>query len=301
MFPIIESFRPFFETEKDLQTKKLHALLETLLHHKNKIPTIDLFNLIYQLLDLHQPKQEIFEKVGPFIELKFGDKQCCSYKFGIDAIAGSKNVAPKRCVGQKLPGFLYCQKHNENEVKTCWRCRQHYKRDIIHHYGWEHFGNIFESDLRARTWMKNAEQLGIDYSTLISFSQKTFGGVSKPSVPKQIDLRAAEPTEPTKITISDFEKQQMSLHLLQYMLSNHLIKVSNKHPLTEIKLFDMDEVLLDDGDFIFKMMSNKCRVVGIRKDMDSILMKDGLLDLKPEYSECSDAQILNFVNMYKIS
>lgn len=299
MFPIIESFRPFFEAEKDHQTKKLHALLETLLYHKNKMPTIDLFNLIYQLLDLQHPKQEIFEKVGPFIELKFGDKQCCSYKCGIDSVAGSKNVMPKRCVGQKLPGFLYCQKHNENDIKTCWRCRQHFKRDIIHQYGWEHFGNIFESDLRARTWMKNAEQMGIDYDSIISFSQKTFGG-SKPSINRVVPNKPIDIRTETKLQISEFEKQQLSLHLLQYMLSNHLIKVSNKHPLTEIKLFDMDDVLLDDGHFIFKMISNKCRVVGMRKDMDSILMKDQLLDLKPEYSECSAESILNFVNMYKI-
>lgn len=84
MFAIIESYRNYFEQDKEPQTKKLRVLLELLIANKTRIPTIDLFNAIYQLLDLKQEKKEIFEKVGPTIEYKFGDNQCCAYKFGVD-------------------------------------------------------------------------------------------------------------------------------------------------------------------------------------------------------------------------
>jgi len=293
MFAIIESYRNYFELDKEPQTKKLRVLLELLIANKTRIPTIDLFNAIYQLLDLKQEKREIFEKVGPMIELKFGDNQCCGYKFGVDSVSGTLHMTPTRCARLKIPGFLYCRKHYESEIKTCWRCRHNYKRDIIHQFGWEHFGNIFESNLRERTWLKSAQHLGIDYTKLITFSQKIFGGVCKPTnllLSEKTTVEPIKPHFPTKLT--QHEIQQLGLHLLQHMLTNNCIKVSAKHPLSEIKLFDVDDVMFDDGLFIYKKRS----AIGVRKNGDSIVMKNTILDLKL-HSEFTNDKIEAFIKM----
>lgn len=303
MFAIIESYRNYFELNKEPQTKKLRVLLELLIANKTRIPTIDLFNAIYQLLDLKQDKTEIFENVGPMIELKFGDNQCCGYKFGVDAVAGTLHMTPTRCVRQKLPGFLYCRKHYENEIKPCWRCKLNYKRDIIHQFGWEHFGNIFESNLRERTWIKSAPLLGVDCKQIITFSQKTFGRSttiqSEKTAPLPVPTVHMESMKPPMTKLTKDEIQQLSLHLLQHMLSNNCIKVSAQHPISEIKLFDVDDDLVDDGKFIYKMIAKKRSAIGIRKNGDSVVMKDGILDLKLD-SQLTDDKIEAFIkkNLY---
>jgi hypothetical protein len=303
MFAIIESYRNYFELNKEPQTKKLRVLLELLIANKTRIPTIDLFNAIYQLLDLKQEKTEIFENVGPMIELKFGDNQCCGYKFGVDSVAGTLQMTPTRCVRQKLPGFLYCRKHHENEIKPCWRCKLNYKRDIIHQFGWEHFGNIFESGLRERTWIKSAPLLGVDCKQIITFSQKTFGRSatiqSEKTAPVPVPTVRMESMKPPITKLTKNEIQQLSLHLLQHMLSNNCIKVSAQHPISEIKLFDVDDDLVDDGKFIYKMVAKKRSAIGIRKNGDSVVMKESIMDLKLD-SQLTDDKIEAFIkiNLY---
>ena len=149
MFSIIEAYRPYFKKdERDTNTKKLHALLDTFITNKITIPILELFHLINKLFELTTDLFDLYEKIGPIIELKFGDKRCCSYRWGVEQLHDNTYI-PKRCNSQKLVGFIYCTKHNEIEPKICKGCKYDLKKEVIHKYGWEHFGNIFEKLLRT--------------------------------------------------------------------------------------------------------------------------------------------------------
>ncbi len=162
MFSIIEAYRPHFDIEyRDNHTKKLHYLLETILNSQGSLSTIDVFNLLYILFDMKEDIYILFEQLGPVLELKFGDKKCCSYRWGTEQCIDGTYI-PNRCISQKQPGFLYCSKHNEVETKICLGCLKDNKKEIVHQYGWEHWGNIFEKMLRP-VFIKNIKQLKVDY------------------------------------------------------------------------------------------------------------------------------------------
>jgi hypothetical protein len=160
MFSIIEAYRPHFDIEyRDTHTKKLHYLLETVLDRHGSLSTIDVFNLLYILFDMKEDIYILFEQLGPVLELKFGDKKCCSYRWGTEQCIDGSYI-PNRCVSLKQPGFLYCSKHNEVETKICQGCLKDNKKEIVHRYGWEHWGNIFEKMLRP-VFIKNMKQLKV--------------------------------------------------------------------------------------------------------------------------------------------
>ena len=162
MFSIIEAYRPHFDIEyRDSHTKKLHYLLETVLNSQDSLSTIDVFNLLYILFDMKEDIYILFEQLGPVLEFKFGDKKCCSYRWGTEQCIDGSYI-PNRCISQKQPGFLYCSKHNEVEMKICQGCLKDNKKEIVHQYGWEHWGNIFEKMLRP-VFIKNIKQLKVDY------------------------------------------------------------------------------------------------------------------------------------------
>ena len=162
MFSIIEAYRPHFDIEyRDNHTKKLHYLLETVLYSQGSLSTIDVFNLLYILFDMKGDIYILFEQLGPILEFKFGDKKCCSYRWGTEQCIDGSYI-PNRCISPKQPGFLYCSKHNEVETKICQGCLKDNKKEIVHQYGWEHWGNIFEKMLRP-VFIKNMKQLKVDY------------------------------------------------------------------------------------------------------------------------------------------
>ena len=247
MFAIIEAYRPHFKKEeRDVNTKKLHALLDTFIKNKITIPVLELFHLINKLFDFTTDMFELYETVGPPLELKFGDKLCCSYRWGVERLPDGTYI-PKRCIGQKQVGFLYCPKHNEIEPKICNGCKYDFKKDVVHNYGWEHFGNIFEKNLK-QNFTKNINVFNIGNNPLHTYPIKYLaaGNIIEPltvSIPNplksepqplikvepnqtQIKLEP-NPLKPTHIPIS---KQPPKPKLLSGMI------LSTSEP--EIKLTD---------------------------------------------------------------
>jgi hypothetical protein len=200
MFGIIEAYRPHFKKEeRDGNTKKLHALLDTFIKNKITIPILELFHLINKLFEVTTDMFELYEKVGPALELKFGDKLCCSYRWGVDRLPDGTYL-PKRCIAQKQVGFLYCLKHNEIEPKICKGCKYDLKKDIVHNYGWEHFGNIFEKNLK-QNFTKNINVFNIGNNPLHTYPKKYLatGNIIEPltvSIPGPLKV---EPQPPLKL------------------------------------------------------------------------------------------------------
>jgi hypothetical protein len=329
MFGIIESYRHHFKKEeRDANTKKLHALLDTFIKNKITIPVFELFHLINKLFDFTIDMFELYETVGPALELKFGDKLCCSYRWGVDRLPDGTYI-PKRCIGQKQVGFLYCTKHNEIETKICKGCKYDLKKDVIHKYGWEHFGNIFEKNLK-QNFTKNINVFKIGNNPLHTYPVKYLAAgnviepliVSIPSLPKvepqphpKVEPTSLKPThipvskqqpkpkllsgmissisEP-EIKLTDENKTQMMLLLTQFMIENNLIKVNKAYPIKDIYVYDDDTQYFEDGKYVFTMNRYKMKVVGIYKDSDSIILKKHIDDVCDNFKDFNNNEINSF-------
>ena len=319
MFNIIEAYRPFLDSNcRDDNTKKLHHLLETLLESKNGLNTISVFQLINVLFDINEDIYNLYEIVGPHIEYHFGDKKCCSYRWGVEqSIDGT--FVPNRCISQKLPGYLYCSKHNEKETKICQGCIKDTKKEIIHHFGWEHWGNIFEKNLRS-VFIKNMSQLKV--AELISYplkylknkkstfkiqeiteKQKTESTSIKHIEPKNDKINLEIPKKPkllsgllNKIELSNNVSNDMKIHLLIYLLKNSLIKISQQYPVKQINIYDSDETYYNDNKFVYKQIDSVIKPIGILKDNDTIILKSSIEQIFSNDIEYSDIQINSFID-----
>ena len=325
MFNIIEVYRPFLNSNcRDHDTKKLHHLLETLMESKSGLNTISVFNLINILFDINEDIYSLYEIVGPHIEYHFGDKKCCSYRWGVEqSIDGT--FVPNRCISQKLPGYLYCSKHNEKESKICHGCIKDTKKDIIHLYGWEHWGNIFEKNLRS-VFIKNMSQLKV--TELISYPLKYLK--NKKSTCKIQEIIEKHKTESTsikhiddkndkndkndkkkieipkkpkllsgllnKIELSNNVSNDMKIHLLIYVLKNSLIKISHEYPVRQINIYDNDEIYYNDNKFVYKRIDSMIKPIGILKDNDTIILKSSIDQIILNDIEYSDIQINSFID-----
>jgi hypothetical protein len=329
MFGIIEAYRPHFKIEeRDINTKKLHALLEAFIKNKINIPVFEIFHLINKLFDVTTDMSELYETVGPALELKFGDKLCCSYRWGVDRLLDGTYI-PKRCIGQKQVGFLYCSKHNEIEPKICKGCKYDLKKDIIHKYGWEHFGNIFEKNLR-QNFTKNISAFNLGNNPLYTYPMKylaTGNNITEPltvSIPRPLIKAEPEPEpepqslKPTHIPVSkpqpkpkllsgmvshileqeikltDENKTQMMLLLSQFMIKNNLIKVNKTYPIKEMYVYDDDTQYFQDGKYVFTMNGYKMKVVGMYKDSDSIILKKHIDEACHNFKEFNTNEINSF-------
>lgn len=323
MFNIIESYRPYFNSScKDEQTKKLHHLLETLMISKSGLTTITVFQLINVLFDIKEDVYSLYESVGPHIEYNFGDKKCCSYRWGVEPSLDGKYI-PNRCISQKLPGYLYCSKHNEKETKICQGCIKDTKKEIIHQYGWEHWGNIFEKNLR-NVFIKNLSQFKV--SELVSYplmylknkktilkimkdkpivestyikrietdSNKINVDIVKQNVKKKTEILSGLLS---KITLSNDVINRMKIYLLFYMLENNLIKMSRIYPIRQINLYDSDEIYYNDNKFIYKRIESKIKGVGIVKNNDTILLNTSIQKMISNDLEYSDIEINSFIDI----
>jgi hypothetical protein len=220
MFSIIEAYRPHFDIEyRDNHTKKLHYLLETVLNSHGSLSTIDVFNLLFILFDMKEDIYILFEQLGPVLELKFGDKKCCSYRWGTEQCIDGSYI-PNRCISQKQPGFLYCSKHNEVETKICLGCLKDNKKEIVHQYGWEHWGNIFEKMLRP-VFIKNIKQLKVDYldSYPLKYLKQKIPTIKTESI--KIEKKIVEQTVITKHHEHPVKKHQEQLIKTNH---EHLVK-----------------------------------------------------------------------------
>ena len=319
MFNIIEAYRPYLDSNcRDDNTKKLHHLLETLLISKSGLNTIIVFQLINVLFDINEDIYSLYEIVGPHIEYHFGDKKCCSYRWGVEqSIDGT--FVPNRCISQKLPGYLYCSKHNEKETKICQGCIKDTKKEIIHLYGWEHWGNIFEKNLRS-VFIKNMSQLKV--AELISYPLKYLKNkkstckiteiIEKPKTestsikhiePKndKINLQLPKKTKLlsgllNKIELSNNVINDMKIHLLIYVLKNSLIKISQQYPVRQINIYDNDEIYYNDNKFVYKQIDSMIKPIGILKDNDTIILKSSIEQIISNDIEYSDIQINSFID-----
>jgi hypothetical protein len=323
MFGIIEAYRPHFKKEeRDANTKKLHALLDTFIKNKITIPVFELFHLINKLFDVATDMFELYEKVGPALELKFGDKLCCSYRWGVEQLPNGTYL-PKRCAGQKQVGFLYCSKHNEIEPKICKGCKYDLKKDIVHNYGWEHFGNIFEKNLKPN-FTKNINVFKIGNNPLYTYPIKYLaaGNIIEPLTVSIPPLMKVEPplmkvesphipvsriqpkpkllsgmitsTSEPEIKLTDENKTQMMLLLTQFMIENNIIKVNKAHPIKEMFVYDDDTQYFHDGKYVFTMNSYKMKVTGMYKDSDSIILKKHIDDACHNFKDFNNNEINSF-------
>ena len=409
MFSIIEAYRPHFDIEyRDNHTKKLHYLLETVLYSQGSLSTIDVFNLLYILFDMKGDIYILFEQLGPVLEFKFGDKKCCSYRWGTEQCIDGSYI-PNRCISPKQPGFLYCSKHNEVETKICLGCLKDNKKEIVHQYGWEHWGNIFEKMLRP-VFIKNMKQLKVDYldsyplkylkqkipinikseskkekiiveQTVITKHQERLVKKQQEPVVKNIQetiiKKQEEPVvknhqepiikkhqepiiknfqEPVVKNIQELvvKKQQeqvvkinqepvvkkhqeqlvkinqgqlvkinqeqvvkineqkkqpkllsglinenteyMTLQLLLYLFNNNIIKIDQRFPIKQINIYDTDEPYFSDNTFVYKLIGNKMKAVGIFKDNDTVILKDYMEELTDNKIRYLDNEINNFID-----
>jgi hypothetical protein len=327
MFNIIEAYRPYLDINfRDENTKKLHHLLETLLESKSGLNTIIVFQLINVLFDINTDIYSLYETIGPHIEYHFGDKKCCSYRWGVEQCIDGTFI-PNRCISQKLPGFLYCSKHNEKETKVCQGCIKDTKKEIVHHFGWEHWGNIFEKNLRS-VFIKNISQLKVVQLTsyplkylknkkhtiikipenmekpkaeTTTISEKT---VLKHNEPKKtIIVNNIEPKKPkllsgliSKIDICKDMSDTFKIHLLLYLIQNNLIKISNKFPVKQINIYDSDDAYFSDNKFVYKLIESKMKSVGIIKDNDTIILKESIEDIISNDIKYTDMEINSFID-----
>jgi hypothetical protein len=319
MFNIIEAYRPLFDVStREENTKKLHYLLETLLETKSDLDTIRVFQLINVMFDIGIEIYSLYEIVGPQLEYHFGDKKCCSYRWGVEQCSDGTCV-PYRCISQKLPGFLYCSKHNEKETKICQGCIKDTKKEIVHQFGWEHWGNIFEKNLR-NVFIKNMAQLKV--VELNSFPLKYLKHKKNTilKVQEKIEKRKFEPTKIvdkinveivkkveikndkllsgliSKIDICKNVSNDMIIHLLLYLLENNLIKMSNNYPVRQINIYDNDDEYYSDTKFVFKLIQNKMKPVGILKDKDTIILKESISEILSDDTIYSNHEINSFID-----
>lgn len=323
MFNIIEAYRPYFNSnDRDKNTKKLHNLLNVLVNQKNTTSPIELFGLINNLFEINEEPYSLYEKIGPLLELKFGDKKCCSYRWGVDQLS-DKTFVPSRCLSQRLPGFLYCSKHNVVESKICRGCLLDTKTEITHNFGWEHWGNIFEKNLRP-VFTRNIKQFKILNNELLSYPAKYLHINNsilhkveikteeikpnleiKEEIPKQI-VKSKQPITKPKLlsgllktieepSLNSDERKTMLSQLLLYMLDNNLIKVSRNYPIKQMYIYDDDNTYYQDGKFVYMMNGVKMKAVGVYKDSDTLILSNHIRDGTSNY-DFNDEQINSFVN-----
>jgi len=319
MFNIIEVYRPLFdESTREENTKKLHYLLETLLESKSNLDTIRVFQLINVIFNIGIEIYNLYEIVGPQLEYHFGDKKCCSYRWGVEQCSDGICV-PNRCISPKLPGFLYCSKHNEKETKICQGCLKDTKNEIVHQYGWEHWGNIFEKNLR-NVFIKNMSQLKVvelnsfplkylknKKHTILKVQEKIEKLQIEPTkVIDKINVEIVKPIEKkndkllsgliSKIDICQNVSNDMTIHLLLYLMENNLIKMSNKNPVRQINIYDSDDEYYTDTKFVFKLFQNKMKSVGIVKDTDTIILKESISEIISNDIVYSNHEINSFID-----
>jgi hypothetical protein len=324
MYNIIESYRPFLDSNsRNELTKKLHHLLETLIVSKSGLNTISVFELINVLFDIKEDIFILYEIVGPHIEYYFGDKKCCSYRWGVEQ-SNDGHFIPNRCISQKLPGYLYCSKHNEKEIKICQGCIKDTKKEITHNFGWEHWGNIFEKNLRS-VFIKNLSQLKV--TELISYPLKYLKNkksilqieepIKKPIIEStsvkqfekknckmNLDVKNNSISEKPKLLSGLFSKinisndiiNNMKMYLLFYLLENNLIKVSSKYPVRQIHIYDSDEIYYNDNKFVYKLIDSKIIGVGIVKDNDTIILKNAIKEIISNDIKYNDIEINSFID-----
>jgi hypothetical protein len=334
MFSIIEAYRPHFDIEyRDNHTKKLHYLLETILNSQGSLSTIDVFNLLYILFDMKEDIYILFEQLGPVLELKFGDKKCCSYRWGTEQCIDGSYI-PNRCVSLKQPGFLYCSKHNEVETKICQGCLKDNKKEIVHRYGWEHWGNIFEKMLRP-VFIKNMKQLKVHdiASYPLKYLKQKIPIIKSESIKKEkiiveqtVITKQLEPAvlkkqqEPVVLKniqeqlvknhqeqlvkkqpellngVIDETRKYMTLQLLLYLFNNNIIKIDRGFPIKQINIYDTDEPYFSDNTFVYRLIGSKMKAEGIFKDNDTVILKEYMEEFKDNEINYLDNEINHFID-----
>ena len=86
IYKVIDAFRPYLIDPED-NCKTLHMILEII---DKRMSIVNLFLKLIKILKVEGDIYELFEKIGPSLELAFGDDKCCSLCWGVDIMDGDR-------------------------------------------------------------------------------------------------------------------------------------------------------------------------------------------------------------------
>lgn len=310
MNEIITSFTPYF-TEKKQGQLLLDNILKITDKHKSLFV---LFQSIYNILKPHLIEEvdffELFEKVGPKIQMITDDKQCSSlvYKFSKQSDGLS---TPVRCKRKCEPSSIFCAVHLRN-IGYCEHCMKDQGKVIYHNYNWEHFGTIFDKDLQFHHGIGPLRHIQnkMPYAKYV-FEKKLIPKepeIEKPGPPKKI---IQPPTPKIMAKPKLFQNINLDLKITQipktelefgwclmmfYILSKAKFRFNNSVKMEKIFLYDDDKTYYTHSKFIYKLVGNQYVSYGILKDSDSVIILDDIMEYVHSLDKKFDIDVDNFVN-----